>query len=936
VDGADFRQRPPPLTGRDREVDLLLSFLARAADGGAALVLTGDAGVGRSALLDEAARAAAAGGTRVLSAVGAPSETEVGNAGLNQLLLPVLGGLRSLSDVQRDVLDVSLGFRSGSPADRLVVSTAVLTALRELAADAPVLLVVDDLQWLDRESVRVLGFVARRLAGARIGVLAATRTGLPDGAVLAGVRIHEVRPLADGAADELLRTRYPSLAPGVRRRVVAAAQGNPLALVELPAALTGPQRAALQALPAVLPLGNHLSTLFAARMAGLPPRTRHLLLLSALDGTGDLGVLREASVDEGRPDEGWLDALGPAEQAQLVRVDVATRTVSLRHPLIGAAAVELATSGERRRAHRALADVLVDAPERRGWHLAEAAVGADEGAADLLDQAAHRALRTGDGVHAVTGLLRAADLSASGADRARRLTEAAYVGADVAGQLRSVPELLRRARTADPAGGESLQTAVAAAYHVLNTEGDVDRAHAVLVRAVEAALRDGATAAQLDDALHSLLVVCHFSGRPETWHPLDAAVDRLGGHVGPVLAVSARTLGDPAAVTVDDLLRLDDLIAGLDGEADPARIVRIGIAAFYVDRLGDCRPALERVAADGRRGGAVASAVHALMMLCHEAFLAGRWDDARRSAREGVELGEASGYRLVSLPGVYCLALLAAVEGDAEGTRTLTEEMVAWARPRGARAVEHFAHRVRGLAALGRGDAEEAYRQAVAISPPGVLPAHLPVALGVGMDLVEAAVHTGRHAAAADHVAAMRGHEVFGLRPRLALLAAGAAALAAPAGAAVACFERALAVPRAEDYPFELARVQLAYGEHLRRSRATGAARVQLAAAGEAFARLGAAPWAARANQELRATGTARGRGDRRTAVVLTPQEHEIAMLAATGLTNKQIGAQLYLSPRTVSAHLYRVFPKLGIASRAALRDALTQRPAVGVPTPRG
>ncbi|WP_029429494.1 LuxR family transcriptional regulator [Blastococcus sp. URHD0036] len=925
MDRAEERQRPTPLIGRARELDLLHGFLGRAAEGGAALVLTGDAGVGRTALLDTAARAAAAGGARVLRAAGTESEADVDNAGLNQLLLPVLGVLRSLSDAQRGVLEVSLGLRAGAPADRLVVSTAVLTALRELAVEAPVVLVVDDLQWLDRESVRAVGFVARRLVGARIGVLAASRMGPLDAPPLAGIPTHEVQPLPDGAAEELLRIRSPTLAAGVRRRVLAAAQGSPLALVELPAALSGPQQRAVAALPEVLPLGGRLRARLAARMSSLPAGTRHLLLMSALDGTGDLGVLRAAA-----PDEGWLDALGPAERAQLVAVDVAGRTLSWRHPLVAAATVELATSGERRRAHRALADVLTDSPERRGRHLAEAAVGADQEAADLLDQAAHRALHTGDGVHAVTGLLRAADLSPDGPDRARRLAEAAYLGADVAGELYRVPELLRRARSADPAAGESLQTAVAAAYHLLNTDGDVDHAHAVLVRAIEAALRDGGGAAELEDALHSLLVVCHFSGRAETWQPLDAAVDRLRGQVGPVLAAAARTLGDPAASTADDLGRLDEVIDGLDRETDPARIVRTGIAAFYVDRLDDCREALERVAADGRRGGAVASAVQALMMLCHEAFGAGRWDDARRSAREGVELGEASGYRLVSLPGVYCLALLAAVEGDAEAARRQTDQMVAWARPRGARAVEHFAHRVAGLSALGRGDPEEAYRQAVAISPPGALAAHVPVALGVGMDLVEAAVHTGRHAAAAGHVAAMQGSAVFGLRPRLALLAAGSAAMAAPEGAAVACFEQALAVPRADAYPFEFARVQLAYGEHLRRSRATGAARVQLTAACEAFARLGAAPWVARASQELRATGKPRDRGARDASVVLTPQEHEIAMLAATGLTNKQIGAQLYLSHRTVSAHLYRVFPKLGIASRAALRDALTQRPAVG------
>ncbi len=913
------------LVGRAGEVELLRSFLGRTAQHGAALCLTGEAGVGKTALLDVAGGAAAASGLRVLTAGGVEFEAEVSFAGLNQLLMPVLGELASLSDVHRDALALSLGFGSGPAVDRLVVSTAVLTLLRTVALDVPVVVVVDDLQWIDRASAGVIGFVARRLSGDRIGVLTASRSGEDGFVVLAGLPAHEVQPLGDGPAEELVRGRHPTMAPQVRRRVVAAAQGNPLALVELPTALTDSQRLALHALPAVLPLGRHLHSLFAARVRGLPATARRLLLLTALDGTGDVRVLRVAASDEN-----WLDALAPAEEARLLRVDVEAQRVTLRHPLIGSAAVELATSGERRRAHRVLADVFVDEPERRAWHLAEAAIGSDAQAADLLDEAAHLALRKGDGGRAVAALLRAADLSPRGAERARRLAEAAYVGASVAGELRNVPHLLGQARRADPDGVGSLQAAVAAAYHLLNGNGDVDSAHLVLVRALETALRGEHDAGEVEEALHTLLVVCHFSGRPEPWRPLTWALAQLAHQVEPVMAVSLETYGAPGRLTRTALRDLDDVLAAVETEADPTRIVRIGIAAFYVDRLADCRRALWRVVWDGREGGAVASAVNALMMLCHDEYLDGRWDDARRSADEGIEMGEALGYRLISLPGIYCLALLAAVEGDEESCRSLTAQMVAWAGPRGARGIEHFASRARALSALGAADYEEAYRQAASISPPGELAAHVPVAMWVAMDLVEAAVHTGRHRAAAAHVAAMQEMETFRLLPRLALLAAASAALAGPDTAAAEHFERALAVPGGDRFPFEHARVRLAYGEHLRRVRATGAARLQLAAAREAFVRLGASPWTVRAEHELRATGVSRSPADRDFPVVLTPQEHEISLLAASGLTNKQIGARLYLSPRTVSAHLYRIFPKLGIGSRAALRDALS-RAAVDV-----
>jgi hypothetical protein len=478
VDDADLRHGMGTLVGRAGDIELVQSFIERTADSGAALCLTGEAGVGKTALLDVAARRATASGLRVLTAGGVEFEAEVSFAGLNQLLMPVLGELTSLSDAHRDGLASSLGFGSGPAVDRLVVSTAVLTLLRTVALDRPVAIVVDDLQWIDRASAGVLGFVARRLSGDRIGVLAASRSSGDDVVVLAGLPAHEVQPLGDGPAEELVQSRYPTMAPQVRRRVAAAAQGNPLALVELPAALTDPQRVALHALPAVLPLGRHLQSLFAARVRDLPATARRLLLLSALDGTGDVRVLRAASSDEN-----WLDALALAEEARLLRVDVEGQRVSLRHPLIGPAAVELATSSERRRAHRMLADVFIDEPERRAWHLAEAAVGSDERAADLLDEAAHLALRKGDGARAVAALLRAADLSPRGAARARRLAEAAYVGASVAGELRNVPHLLNQARRADPDGGGSLQTAVAAAYHLLNGNGDVDSAHLVLMTA---------------------------------------------------------------------------------------------------------------------------------------------------------------------------------------------------------------------------------------------------------------------------------------------------------------------------------------------------------------------------------------------------------------------------------------------------------------------
>src|SRR5262249_46693993 len=272
-------------------------------------------------------------------------------------------------------------------------------------------------------------------------------------------------------------------------------------------------------------------------------------------------------------------------------------------------------------------------------------------------------------------------------------------------------------------------------------------------------------------------------------------------------------------------------------------------------------------------------------------------------------------------------AVLAATRGDPDTAGALADEIIQWAAPRGAGQAEAHARHVRVLAALGQGDFEDAYQHAAAISPPGVLAPYVPLALWVAMDLVEAAVRTGRYPQAAAHVTAMRDASIATLSARLALLAAGSQAIAAPDDVAAALFEQALAVRGGDHFPFDLARVRLCYGERLRRVRAKTESRAQLTAALEIFERLGARPWAARAASELRVTAPIKARTGQQEPGPLTPQERKIAMLAAAGLSNKQIGQRLFMSHRTVGAYLYRIFPKLGITSRAALRDALASLP---------
>jgi DNA-binding CsgD family transcriptional regulator len=907
--------------GRDAELVAVRVFLARAATGGDVLLVRGEPGVGKTLLLDAAADMASAADVRVLRAAGVEFEAELSFSGLNQALLPLVGEFAQLAGAHRDALNVALGFGEGAAPDRLVLSNATLSLLRQAATARPLLVILDDLPWLDRASAGVLGFVARRLTGSRVGLLGASRTGEESFFDRSGLRELELRQLDDEAANRLIRARFPELAPNIRKRILIEAHGNPLALLELPTAVSTRRRSGLQALSPVLPLSRRLQALFASRIQQLPARTRQLLLLMALDGTGDVRVLQTA----GAPTFGDLAA---AERARLAYVDEGTHRPAFRHPLIRSTVVELSTGDERRLANRMLAELWADQPDRCAWHLAEATIEPDEHVAALLEQAAYRVLPRGDAVRSVAALVRASELSPLAPDRNRRLAAAAYIGANAAGELRNAAELLAQVRVTDPELKESLHTAVAASALIFYADGDIDTSHRLLVGAIQSRLESDDTSDNaLEEALHTLMLVCFFGGRAELWKPFDGILGRLTTRVPAAVFLASKTLADPVRTGAAVLEQLDSAIEGLVDGTDPARIVRVCYAATFVDRMAGGREALLRVASDGREGGPIASGINALVQLAWDGFWAGQWDQAQKVVDEGLELCEAHGYGLPSWALRYVKALLAAGRGDYAATRVLVDEMIQWSVPRGARTVQLNAWHVQTLAAMGRGDFEEGYRHATTISPAGTFASHVPFALCVPMDLVEAAVRTGRHAEAAAHVGAMREANIAAMSPRLALIAAGSAAIAAQDDAAVGLFEEALAIPGTDRWPFDLARVQLAFGERLRRLRAMTASRAHLIVAIETFDRLGARPWAERAGNELRATGQTKPRAGDYATATLTAQEWEIARLAAEGLTNKQIAERLFLSHRTVGGHLHRLFPKLGIATRAALRDALASLP---------
>ncbi|WP_161358889.1 LuxR family transcriptional regulator [Streptomyces sp. SID3343] len=903
------------LIGREADLERLDAFLADIGRSGGSLALLGEPGVGKTALLAAFTRRAEAAGMRVLHTVGGQYRAQTGYGALRQLLAPIFDIRSRAADVP--VLAAALDFERGVPPGQEAVAEAVVSLLVDLSRARSTVLVLDDSQWLDPASAVVLARVAHRLVGAGTGMVCAVRLGDESFFDHSGLPLHELGPLSEAASEELLIRRFPSLVARVRRRLMDDAEGNPLALLELPASLTDSQRSAAQALPRRIPLSLRLQSTFASRITMLPAATRHLLLVAALEGSGNLLVVRRAVA--GRCS---LKHLAPAERVRLVHVDDTTGRLGFGHSLIRSAVVDLSTSDQRRSVHRALAEAWTGAPEQRVWHLAQAAEEPDETIAALLEETAEAGARRGDGPNAVAALVRAADLSPAATEQARRLAKAAYVGANITGDLRDVPRLLEHARRADP-GTDSPAATVAATMYLLNSHGDVDTAHRLLSGAI--ALQPepcDLTDPTLLEALTTLLLVCAYGARPRLWADYDAALAKCTS-VPDTLRLLRATFADPARARPCDWARLDAAVAALANVSDPVHIVRIGTAGAYADRLGAMEEPLLRTARGGTAGESNFPAIQASFLWGSHAWFTGRWRELRETVGDGLVLCDEFDYPLRSWTGKFVLACVSAACGDFPTARALADRMDQWGGSRRAHAVTCYAAHAKTILALSQGDFETAYHQACRISPAGTLAPFVGHTLWAILDTVEAAVRTGRHDKARNHVAAARAAGLDAVSPRLRIVVRASAAMASRNDAqALRWFGEAVTDEDAERWPFDHARIRLYYGERLCGSGAFAPARSHLTAAEEIFERLGATPWAHRAGRQLHACDGDHI-ADLREIGALTPQEHRIASLAATGLTNKEIGERLFLSPRTVSSHLYRAFPKLGVTSRAALRDAL-------------
>jgi DNA-binding CsgD family transcriptional regulator len=904
------------LRGRRDECAVLDRLLDRARAGrSGALVLEGEAGVGKTALLDHAIGSAS--DLRVLRAVGVESEMELAFAALHQLCAPVLDRLERLPVPQRDALLTTFGMRAGPVPDRFLVGLAVLSLLSEVAEESPLVCVVDDAQWLDRASAQCVAFVARRLLAESVVMLFAAReqsdllTGLPE-LVLEG--------LGDADARALLASVIPGrLDEGVADELLAETRGNPLALLELPRGLSAAQLAGGFGLPGALSLLGRIEESFVNRLEALPAETQRVVLVAAAEPLGDRALLGRAAERLGIAGA----ALEPAESAGLLEIDARVR---FRHPLVRSAIYRAAAQNERRLVHRALGeatDARVD-PDRRAWHLAEAVAGRDEDVAAELERAAGRAQARGGLAAAAAFHERSALLTSDPDRRGQRMLAAASAKRD-SGALDAALGLLVEVE-AGPldefgrAHDELLQGRIALEQQ---RGDDAGRLLASAARRFEPLDSELARETYLEALGGAMVGDLGVPGGARAVAEAARAVrsSRTPHRAADVLLDAFATrLTDGYAAAAPALTRgLELLLASDDSNEDVGRslsLVSNRASAIIALELWDVEAfhllASRRVQL-ARDTGALVHLRFALSFLARSQLLAGEVTAATSTIDEAQLIAEASG----NLPLVNAPMILAAWRGQEERASELieatAEEAAArrWTSNAYARSVLYNG--------LGRHDAaRDAAREVFQDDLVGHGPFLVP-------ELAEAASRTGDTALLESALEWLSGRTrvvssewVLGIEARVgALLSEGEAA--------ERLYRDSIVHLSGNRVRVDLARTHLLYGEWLRRERRRLDAREQLRTALEMFTSMGTDAFAARAERELLATGERVRKRTIETRDELTPQEAQIARLAGEGSSNAEIGARLFISQHTVAYHLRKVFSKLGVTSRNQLDRVLPE-----------
>jgi DNA-binding CsgD family transcriptional regulator/tetratricopeptide (TPR) repeat protein len=911
-------QQPTPIIGREAGLARLRGLVDPVPQVAQVLVVTGEAGMGKTALLADAAGRARSEGMQLLSVTGRESESKLAFAGLHQLLRPVLSRAAALPGRQAQALRGALGLTADPVApDPLLTGVAVLTLLSDLSERSPVLVIADDAHWLDRSSLDALSFAASRLDAERVVLLVGARGQAPSPGFDREFPELHLGPLSAADAGRLLDAQPAPPRGRARAQVLAQAGGNPMALIELAKVIAADPAASRRWAAEPLPLTDRLSAVLASRFAALPGPAQAALLLAAVADGPDLSA---AASHGGGPD---TRALAPAEQLGLVTVDRAGLQFS--HPLVRSAIYHSAPFAQRAAAHRRLAETLQDQPDRRAWHLAAAALQPDEQVASLLEATGAQAQHRGGAAAAALAMERAAELSPDRADRARRLVAAASIAVPT-GQADWVQDLASRALTvtADPL---LRMTARHDAGWALAYSGQCSGALAALISVAEEAAGDEPALAW--DALSDAAIAAYHSGTSESYQAVSRVLGLLdnqrppsAGHGPHKLWIRACT--DPFG-SRSELVRDLRQISG--SPLDESALWRVGSAAWLLDESAVAvtllHDAMQQIQAPGMKG----TSGPGLTALGWADIDLGRWDEAQEAAAEAADLAEANQMDLIAAAADLIAATVLAMRGDSGGARRHADRALATADPAECGLVAARAGRALGIAALAEGSYLLAFTQLRRLFSEDGAPVHTIFSyLGVA-DLAAAAVRADR---------AMEGHDILEralsrldgpVSPRLEQLIARARGILARPGGAEAHFGKALCDPAGDQWPFERAQLRLDYGEWLRRQRRINDAKPVLAEALGTFRRLRARSWAQRAEAEMRACGVAvaGAPGEPDALWELTPQQRQIVRLASDGLTNRQIADRLFLSPRTVSSHLYRSYPKLGVAGRHQLRDVIAR-----------
>jgi DNA-binding CsgD family transcriptional regulator/tetratricopeptide (TPR) repeat protein len=917
-------QSKPELHGRGPECARLADLIATARSGtGQAMVLRGEAGVGKTALLDCAT--AAATDFRTVQVSGVQSDMELAYAGLQQMCAPLMGYLDTLAAPQREALSVAFGYGAGPTPDRFLVGLAVLSLLAAAADDQPLLCVIDDAQWLDQVSVQTLAFVARRLLAEKVAMVFAIRDGFSE--LLPGLPELVITGLSDADARELLESvMLGGIDPLVRDRIVAETRGLPLALVDVPRTATATELAGGFWIAGKRSSTAALEAGFVQRITALPTATQRLLLIAASEPVGDAALFLRAAAQLDIP----IDALAPAEAAGIIEFGHRMR---FHHPLMRSAAYRAAELGDRRTVHRALAEATdphAD-PDRRAWHAALAATGPDDAVAAELEASAGRAQSRGGIAAAAAFLERAAVLTRDPELRGSRAISAAQAKRDAA-----APEAAYELLSLAEAGPLSdLQRAQVAR---MRAQMDFVRSRA---KSTGAPLV-GAAATQLLDAARGLEGLDDDLARETYLESLTAAM-------------YAGRLGEPGLLTEVAAAGLA-AVSGLVQLERPVDLLLRGMATRVVDGPGtgsdDLRAALElwnahaqqhagqwlywpfpiaqesaahelwddevleRIATDtvrrAREAGALAALPPALGYRAGVHFYRGEFDSATRLIEESKTITASMGYA----PVRYHTLMLAAWRG----ALTEAEDIIAAAATDGAARGEGRLLGLSGFSTAVLYNGLGRYDEALAEARRCCEYEDLGFYGWCLYELIEAAVHAGDRETA---VAALPKFEeragASGTDWGLGAVAA-AQALLADNDAAEGAFVEAIERLERADIALHLSRARLSYGEWLRRANRRTDARKQLSAAHQLFTEMGAHGFAERARRELTVTGEKVRKQPVGSGDALTAQEGQIARLARDGLTNQEIGAQLFISTHTVEWHLRKVFVKLGITSRKQLR----------------